>query len=295
VSAPSRADDTATLRRALRKAAPAMARDLPWIGAEPWPVLVSEFMLQQTQTVRVVEPWRRFLDAFPTPQDCANAPLADVLRLWAGLGFPRRAKYLHETAKAICERFAGLIPSTPAALRSLPGIGSYTANAVASFAFGAPTAVLDTNVGRVLARAVANRPLRPQEAQQLADAVVPPRESARFNQALLDLGAQFCTRQPQCEYCPVSKACRWHREAGEDPAPQSAGVSKPQSRFEGSMRQLRGRVLGMLHDGPVATPALLSAWPSDTHRMAECLAGLERDGLIVERGQQWCLVGESAN
>ena len=147
-----------SIRRALKRAAPTLSRELPWVGCgDPWAIVVSEFMLQQTQTSRVIAPWQRFLDHFPTPTACANAPLGDVLRLWEGLGFHRRAKFLHDTAIALRDNHGGTVPRDVKELRSLPGVGAYTANAIASFAFGTPTAVLDTNVGRILARAVANR------------------------------------------------------------------------------------------------------------------------------------------
>jgi len=162
----------APFRRALRRAAPRLRRDLPWIGLDdPWAVFVSEVMLQQTSTGRVREPWRRFLEAFPSPSSLADAPLADVLRLWSGLGYPRRAQWLQGAARLMCERFDATVPATLDDLMSLPGVGPYTAHAVASFAFGAPVAVLDTNVGRVLSRALVNRALRAREAQVLATAL----------------------------------------------------------------------------------------------------------------------------
>ncbi|MBW4077408.1 MAG: A/G-specific adenine glycosylase, partial [Acidobacteria bacterium] len=147
----SGSNDYATFRRALRRAAPGLQRPLPWIRhPDPWAILVSEIMLQQTQTSRVVEPWSLFLQRFPTPGACADAPLSSVLTLWGGLGFPRRAKALHTTARMIRDDFDGVVPSDVRSLRSLAGVGEYTANAVASFAFGQRVAVLDTNVGRIV-------------------------------------------------------------------------------------------------------------------------------------------------
>ena len=288
-------DALAPLRRALLVSAGAIERDLPWIAiGDPWAVVVSEFMLQQTQVARVIAPWERFMASFPTPAACAAAPLASVVRHWEGLGFHRRAKFLHDAAKAMVERHGGKVPADPDALRALPGIGPYTANAVASFAFGAPVGVLDTNVGRVLARAVANRPLTTKEAQAMADALVPPSDSARFNQALLDLGAQFCASSPRCETCPVRRICRWQRDGGDDPAPRSAGVSKKQSPFAGSDRQIRGRLLATLREKSVGFAALCAAAQSDdVERIRRCLDGLESDGLVVKRGRTWALAGES--
>ena len=282
------------LRRALVRARAALGRDLPWIGLDdPWAVLVSEVMLQQTSTARVVGPWRRFVTAYPTPESCARAPLADVLRLWRGLGYPRRAKSLHDAARVMVERHDGEVPSACEDLLALPGVGPYTAHAVASFAFHQRVAVLDTNVGRVLARALANRPLRSREAQGLADALLPRRDVAAFNQALLDLGAQYCTATPRCDSCPVRRHCRWRCEGGDDPAPRSAAVSRPQAPFRGSDRQVRGRIMAALGEGPMSR-ASLARQLSDVEvtRRDALLAELVRDGLVGEGGGRVALSGE---
>ena len=283
-------------RTALLHSAPALRRDLPWIGhGDPWAILVSEFMLQQTQTARVVAPWRAFLVAFPTPATCAQAPLGAVLRAWEGLGFHRRAKFLHEAAVVITRDFAGVVPNTVSELRQLPGVGAYTANAVASFAFGRPVAILDTNVGRILARAVANERLSPKRAQELADELRGEADSRLFNQAMLDLGAQFCTSRPQCDACPVASACRWRRDGGADPAVHSGGVSKKQSAFIGSDRQIRGRLLAVLRARPASTADLLeSAGTSDEGRFHTILASLVSDGLIERNRSRWQLAGDVA-
>jgi A/G-specific adenine glycosylase len=254
--------------------------------------MVSEYMLQQTQTSRVLGPWQRFLDAFPTPSACAGAPLSDVLTLWSGLGYHRRAKALHDAARMIRDEFGGEVPSAVDALRRLPGAGEYTANAVASFAFGRNVAVLDTNVGRVLARAVANRPLRPVEARDVARDLLPRSDSATFNQSMLDLGAQFCKSSPRCHDCPMAKVCRWRREGGPDPAPHSAGVSRPQSTFEGSDRQVRGRMLAALRTSPQLRDQLVTELNVARDRGATVLAGLVRDGLIEQRGDVLSLPGQ---
>jgi A/G-specific adenine glycosylase len=246
-------------------------------------------MLQQTQTARVIEPWSRFLEHFPTPDACAAAPLSSVLTLWGGLGFPRRAKALHEAATTIRDVYGGSVPSDVRSLRSLAGVGEYTANAVASFAFEQRVAVLDTNVGRVVARALANRSLTLREARATAEALLPRRDVASFNQALLDLGAQFCKSSPLCEKCPVRRSCVWRREGGADPAPMSAGVSRPQSKFVGSNRQIRGRVIAMLRLGP-ATQGALARSLEDVHpdRQGLIIEGLISDGLVerTSRGFQ---------
>jgi A/G-specific adenine glycosylase len=247
-------------------------------------------MLQQTQTSRVLEPWRRFLEVFPTPNRCADAPLSAVLTEWSGLGYPRRAKALHAAARVIRDEFSGEVPSEVAVLRQLPGVGEYTAHAVASFAFDRPVAVLDTNVGRVLARALENRTLTQSEARAIAASLAPARNSAGFNQAMLDLGAQFCRAAPRCEACPLRSRCAWRRDGGKDPAPQSAAVSRAQTAFVGSNRQLRGHVLRALTEKP-RTVRQLARVISDVkpNRRREVLDSLVRDGLITRRGETYCL------
>jgi A/G-specific adenine glycosylase len=255
--------------------------------------MVSEVMLQQTQTSRVIEPWTRFIDAFPTPRACAEAPLSEVLRLWGGLGFPRRAKALHDAARMIRDEFNGEVPSEVSDLRRLPGIGEYSANAVASFAYGRTVAVIDTNVGRVLARAVANRTLTRGEARDEARDLLPRTNGASFNQAMLDLGAQFCTAKPRCASCPVARACKWNLEGGPDPAPRSAGVSRPQSKFQGSDRQVRGRLLAALRERPHSRQQLLAGLDDvDAKRGGDLIDALVADGLVERRGRLVRLSGD---
>ena len=263
-----------------------MRRPLPWSAHDdPWAVLVSEFMLQQTQTARVIEPWRRFLERFTTPVSCADASLADVLRLWGALGYPKRAKALHDSARILRDEYDGHVPSDVGSLRSLPGVGEYTANAIASFAYDARVAVIDTNVGRVLARAVVNDRLKPAQARSLADELLPRSNVRAFNQAMLDLGAQFCTSSPRCDACPVARECRWRHEGGDDPAPHSAGVSRPQGRFEGSDRQVRGRILAMLRERPWRYRTLVKRFDDVAlERMDRVLDGLINDGLVQRQG-----------
>ena len=250
-------------------------------------------MLQQTQTTRVIDPWTRFLEAFPTPTMCADAPLSDLLRLWSGLGYHRRAKSLHDAAKMIRDDYDGEVPSEVTDLRRLPGIGEYSANAIGSFAFGHRVAVVDTNVGRVLARALLNRTLSVREARVEANALLPRFNTASFNQAMLDLGAQYCTSKPRCESCPVARVCKWNREGGPDPAPRSAGVSRPQPTFRGSDRQVRGRVLAELRESPRSTQHLLASLVGvDVDRGAALIAGLVADGLIEQRGRVVRLSGD---
>ena len=237
-------------------------------------------MLQQTSTARVLAPWAAFLAAYPTPGELADAPLDEVLAKWRGLGYPRRARALREAAIIMRERHGGRVPRSRADLLDLPGVGEYTANAVASFAFDEPVTVLDTNVGRVLARAVANARLTRAEARALGDELRATQPSAAFNQSLIDLGAQFCRATPRCARCPLAASCRWRREGGPDPAPSSAAVSRPQPAFAGSDRQLRGRVLTHLESRP--SPAAFAAHFVDVEpaRLGAVLEGLARDGLV---------------
>lgn len=260
-------------------------RQLPWRDTrDPWLVLVSEVMLQQTGVHRVLPKWQAFVDEFPRPDDCARAPLGDVLRLWQGLGYPRRARNLHAAATSIVNEHAGVVPSTLDGLLNLPGVGPYTARAVLAFAFEADAAVVDTNIARVLAR-FHGRTLKARDAQLLADAWVPSGEAWLWNQALMDLGATVCRSRPACEECPLSTDCSWRGE-GDDPSVGSAGVSVAQPRFEGSDRQARGRLLKALSELSVSLVAvsLVMDRPVDVaHRLVDDLL---RDGLIVRDGDE---------
>lgn len=260
-------------------------RDLPWRATrDPWAVLVSELMLQQTQVARVLPRYAEFLARWPTPAACAAASVGDVVGAWAGLGYNRRAVNLHRCAVVVVEDHGGVLPVDLADLLDLPGIGPYTARAVLAFAHEADgVGVLDVNAARVLAR-WEGRPLRPKEAQAAADAAVPVGEGWAWNQAMLDLGATVCrARSPRCEACPVAGDCAWGRAGRPDPDPAvgSAGVSGRQSTFEGSDRQGRGRLVDALRLGPVASAVLASTmgWPDDPERAARVAATLVADGL----------------
>lgn len=246
-------------------------------------------MLQQTSVARVLPKWEAFLARFPTPADCASAAQSDVVRLWQGLGYPRRAQNLHRSAQIIVKDFAGDVPKNVDELLTLPGVGSYTARAIATFAFGHRVGVVDTNVGRILARAISNAPLTKDEAQQLADALVPSRSAAAWNQSMLDLGAQFCRPKPRCQECPVRAACRWLSEGGNDPAERSAGVSRPQAAFRGSRREQRGLVVRYLGEGPATMLALRTREGIDPERLEETVLDLVRDELIVRQGRRYQL------
>ncbi len=260
---------------------------MPWRSTrDPWAVLVSEVMAQQTQLARVVPAYLRFMDRFPTPQSCASASTGDMLRAWQGMGYNRRARNLHRAAQRVVADHGGRLPSDLAGLLSLPGVGAYTARAVLAFAFGVDIGVVDTNAGRVLSRAVAGRPVGPGEAQRLVDAMVPPGRGWWFGQALLDLGAGTCmSRTPRCQECPIRRRCRWAAtgRTGPDPAVGSAGVSVPQTRFAGSDRQGRGRLIEALRRGPVAPGDLASAvgWEDAPERLDRVVAALVAEGMVV--------------
>jgi A/G-specific adenine glycosylase len=266
----------------------ATRRDLPWRETrDPWAVLVSELMLQQTQVARVVPRYAAFLERFPTPVACATSAVGDVVTLWAGLGYNRRAVNLHRSAATVVERHGGELPDDLEALLALPGIGPYTARALLAFAWEREVGVVDTNVGRVLAR-LGGQPLTTAQVQAQADELVPRGRGWAWNQAMLDLGATVCTsRAPRCGACPLAAVCVWRRagSASPDPARGSAGTSTGQSRFEGSDRQGRGRLVdalrrvGRLGPGEWAGAA---GWPDDPVRTASAVSSLVRDGLAVE-------------
>lgn len=273
----------------------AEGRDLPWRATrDPWAVLVSELMLQQTQVPRVVERWVRFLDRFPTVAACAAAPLASVVEEWAGLGYNRRAVHLHRTARRCVEVHGGALPTSLDELLALPGVGPYTARAVLVFAHERDIGLVDTNAGRFVARALAGRPMRPAEAQARADWAVPTGQGWAWGQAVFDLGASVCTkRSPRCDVCPIRSHCSWALAGCPEPDPigGSAGVSAPQSRFEGSDRQGRGRLVDALRVGPVAAVDLahVIGWPDDPARAARVAATLVADGLAVVVDGVWSL------
>jgi A/G-specific adenine glycosylase len=244
-------------------------------------------MLQQTQVPRVVPRYEAFLEQFPSPRACAAAPVGDVVRAWAGLGYNRRAVNLHRAAVAVVDRHGGTLPDDLDALLALPGIGPYTARAVLVFAFERDIGLVDTNAGRFLARAAAGAPLDRTSAQRLADALVPAGEGWAWGQAVFDLGALVCTRRaPACHRCPVRASCRWAAAGfpAPDPIEGSAGISGHQSPFAGSDRQGRGRLVAALRSGPVRAGDVrtVAGWPSDPERAARVAATLVADGLATE-------------
>jgi A/G-specific adenine glycosylase len=258
-------------------------RDLPWRATrDPWRILVSEVMLQQTQVDRVVGYYTAFLDVFPSAGECARARPGDVVRLWSGLGYNRRALNLHRAAVVIDDEHGGVVPSEERALRALPGVGPYTARAVRSFAFGADVAAVDTNVLRVLARGVAGEGVTMGEAQSIAERLLPAGQSWEFNQSMFDLGAALCTAvRPSCGLCPLRPQCRWKRRGLSDPDPWRGSPSvRPQSPFGGSDRQGRGRLVHALRLGAVPGAKLASAcgWPDDPARAQRITTSLVDEG-----------------
>lgn len=274
-----------TFQRRLLEWSRGTRRDLPWRRTrDAWEVLVSEAMLQQTQVTRVVPRYEAFITAFPDPAACATAAVADVVRMWEGLGYNRRAVHLHGAARTIVREHGGQVPDDLASLLELPGVGPYTARAVLAFAFERDRGVLDTNAARVLARAVTGRSMTRSEAQRTADDLVPEGAGWEWNQAVLDLGATICTkRSPGCGRCPVQDRCRWAISGRPDPDPAdgTAGASSTQSRFEGSDRQGRGRLVDALRGGPLPLERIPDAagWPDEPERAHRVANGLVGDGL----------------
>ncbi|MBU6245491.1 MAG: A/G-specific adenine glycosylase [Actinomycetales bacterium] len=258
-------------------------RPLPWRapGVTAWGILVSEFMLQQTQVDRVIPRWQDWMERWPAPEDLAAAPVSDALRLWDRLGYPRRAKWLHACAVTIRDRHDGMVPADEAALLALPGVGHYTAAAVRAFAYGLPGVVLDTNVRRVIVRAVAGEGAVAAhvtaDERTRAAALADHPQSSTWSAAVMELGALVCTAsRPACHACPIEAACAW-RAAGYPAAP----APRRQARFEGSDRQVRGRIMALVRGSArsVPTSVIETAWP-DAEQRDRALASLLADGLI---------------
>ena len=266
-------------------------RDLPWRdpAASPWAVLVSEVMLQQTPVVRVLPVFRDWLQRWPRPADLAADSPADAIRAWGRLGYPRRAMRLHAAATAITVDHGGIVPTTVDELLRLPGIGEYTARAVAAFAFGTRTPVVDTNVRRVLSRVVRGRdePREPATAADRAemDTLLPeePARAARFSAAVMELGALVCSaRSPACGSCPLADRCRW-RLAGS-----VAGTAKrPVQTWHGTDRQVRGRIMAALRHSALPIPEisfatrLIDPTTAENEQVQRCIASLVVDGLAI--------------
>lgn len=263
------------------------ARDLPWrrTDAGPWAIMVSEFMLQQTPVSRVLQPWQDWLQRWPTPTALADAPAGEAVRAWGRLGYPRRALRLHQAATAIRDDHDGEVPDDYDALLALPGVGSYTAAAIASFAFGRRQIVLDTNVRRLQARVAVGvefpHPSATAAERALAAEFLPtrPDRAARWAVASMELGALICTaRGPRCDQCPVRTLCAWHGSG----RPAYDGPPRVGQRYQGTDRQCRGALLAVLRSSDVPVPAdeLRQAWPDPVQR-ERALDSLISDRLVV--------------
>jgi A/G-specific adenine glycosylase len=292
-SATSTPEITATLHRRINDWFADHGRDLPWRDEDcsAWGILVSEIMLQQTPVSRVLPVWTDWLHRWPTPRDLADEPAAEVLRAWGRLGYPRRALRLQAAAAAIAASPGGEVPRTTGELLALPGVGAYTAAAVACFAFGRPEVVVDTNIRRVHARLVSGRAL-PEKSLTAAETALArdlmpaePEEACRWNASVMELGALVCTaRSPRCGECPVADLCAWRAAGMPEPHYRPTGQA-----WAGTDRQVRGAIMAVLREeGTVPVAALpqrttsaarLGAHRPDESQWKRCVAGLVADGL----------------
>jgi len=282
---------------------------------DPYHVVVAELMLQQTQVDRVISKYEEFLHKWPTLQDLAKASLADVYIIWKGLGYNRRARYLHEMAKKIVEELDGIFPSDEASLKKLPGLGAYTARAVRTFAFGKDVGVIDTNVERIFSRVMfgcefQQVEISSKEFSEVVDCAVPLGKGDPWNQALMDLGAGVCfARTPKCDMCPLQDVCVANQQAKEQKLQHYAALlnttrknrandvkKKPKQKFSESNRYFRGKIVDKLREGPIEMEML---WQyvssqynlSDRLRWGELIERLVIDKLIQIHGTQVSLAG----
>lgn len=265
------------------------ARDLPWRAetTSPWAVLLSEVMSQQTPVARVIPQWEAWMRRWPTPKDFAKASTDEVLRAWGSLGYPRRALRLLECAKEITSRYGGEVPSDVEQLLALPGIGDYTARAVACFAYHQPVPVVDTNVRRVYARMHSGNfyapPTRKSELAQVA-AFYPKGQEPECAVALMELGALVCTaNSPDCEHCPIRQECAWQQAGCPEPTAQEHAEKKKRvQKFVGTDRQVRGKIMALLRESAEVKRADIDAvWPKPA-QLSRALFSLIEDGLAEE-------------
>ena len=264
---------------------------------DPWGVLVSEVMLQQTQVSRVDAAWPGFIERYPTPAAAADAPVAALVRAWSGLGYNRRAVALHRAARLIVERHGGFVPDSLEALEALPGVGPYTARAVAAIGYGRPVAAVDTNMRRVVGRFSGDAAVAPAAAptasaarlQAVADGLIDRFETARWTHAVMDLGATVCRpRSPRCQECPLRSWCRFAAltlaaDGGRPASPPAIHSRRP--RFDTTNRWLRGRIIQRLREAPDGGWLVIQG-PMGSHpaqSVAAALAALEREGLLERR------------
>jgi A/G-specific adenine glycosylase len=264
------------------------ARELPWRteGTTPWGIFVSEVMSQQTPVARIAPAWEQWIQRWPTPCSLADASPAEVIREWATLGYPRRALWLRDAAATMCHEFAGEVPADYADLIGLPGVGDYTAASVSAFAYQRRTLVLDTNVRRVFARIFTGieRPTASSATKTerlLADQLAPVDgvQAADWAVASMEFGSLICkATAPACSTCPIRDHCAWFG-AGQ---PANDVRPRKQQRFDGTDRQVRGKLLAVLrasdHRG-VTYDDLMSCWPHADQR-ERCLTSLIADGLV---------------
>ena len=275
----------------------AHARDLPWrrTDASPWAVMVSEFMLQQTPVNRVLPVYDAWLARWPTPSALAAESVGEAVRMWGRLGYPRRALRLHAAATVIDEHYDGEVPDDVDTLRGLPGVGDYTAAAVAAFAYGRRVGVLDTNVRRVHWRLLRGQEFPPDAVRSFerrdATSLLPENaaEAATFSVAVMELGALVCrARSPECSACPVAHLCVWRAEA----YPAYDGPPRRGQAWTGTDRQCRGRLMALVReaDGPVDPGELAAVWPEESQR-ERCLETLLADGLLTRTRSGLALPG----
>jgi A/G-specific adenine glycosylase len=288
--------DYGNLHRAILSWYTSHRRDLPWRRTrDPYRIMVSEVMLQQTQVDRVIPKYEEFLERFPSLESLATASLSEVLRVWSPLGYNRRARYLHLAARAAADRFQGALPSSLAELQTLPGLGRYTARAVACFAFEQHTPVVDTNIRRVLGRVIHGERdgVTESVAWKTAESALPNGDAYSWNQALMDLGAIVCgSETPQCKECPAAQLCSWRAQAEESGA-SFRRVREPRTEYRAqsdpgtARRRWRGRIVNALraadHDEFVEWPTILASLPpgheADGVDLVALLSSLVDDGL----------------
>ena len=255
-------------------------RDLPWRTTTPWGVMVSEYMLQQTPVNRVLPKWIEWMDRWPTPKDLAAATPAQVITAWGRLGYPLRALRLHAAAQIIAEDFNNEVPEDLETLQTLPGIGEYTAAAIAAFAFDQRTLVMDVNIRRVLTRVIDGNehpkpaPTSREKARRLA--LLPEKNAHIWAAATMELGALVCTsKNPKCELCPVISACNWRKNG----YPKSDLIRKSQD-WHGTDRKCRGTIVQALRENESLTEnAIKKLWPEES-QVERALKTLQEDLLI---------------
>ncbi len=263
-------------------------RDLPWRNTSPWGVMISEFMLQQTPVKRVLPKWHEWIDRWPTPADLAASKKSEAIHAWGRLGYPRRAIRLHESAAAIADKFENQVPRSLEDLRTLPGVGEYTAAAIASFAYGESALVMDINIRRFFARSIdgiESPTPSPSQIERRLRAELIPQDGALWAAATMELGSLVCTaRTPLCDQCPVKKICAW-RAAGY---PKSEIVKKSQA-WAGTDRQCRGLMVQHLRENKSATQSVLYKLWHDKDQSERALKSLIADHLIEATGNKYKL------